>query len=101
MKTKAKRVLTSAIVGIVVTLVGLAIAYITEGNLLGQICYWQGYLLTSWVPALNIGTADHPIYEGTPIHVFAFFMGIPLGMVLYSLLAYAVFGWKKGQRDKE
>jgi hypothetical protein len=42
------------------------------------------------VPAVNLGTPEHPLYEGNPAHVVAALAGIPLGLVLYFLLALAV-----------
>jgi hypothetical protein len=57
---------------------------------LARVLYWQGFWLQSLVPAVNLGTPEHPIYEGNPLHVVAAYAGIPLGLVLYFLLALAV-----------
>lgn len=57
---------------------------------LARIFYWQGYWLQSLVPAVNLGTAEHPLLEANPMHVVAAYAGIPLGLVLYFLLALAV-----------
>jgi hypothetical protein len=57
---------------------------------LAHILYWQGYCLQSLVPAANLGTPEHPIYEANPMHVVAAYAGIPLGLVLYFVLALAI-----------
>jgi hypothetical protein len=51
---------------------------------------WQNSLLQSLVPLGNIGTAEHPVSEGSPLNFFAFLASIPLGVIIYSLAAYAV-----------
>ncbi len=85
-----RRALASVILGLAVTALGLFVAYASDGSAVGRIFYWQGYCMEDLVPAPNLGTPEHPLYEGTPIHIFAFFMGIPVGILLYSLLAFAV-----------
>jgi hypothetical protein len=49
---------------------------------------WPLVLVDSWVgPGLNIGTAEEPIYEGTPIHLVGLLVGIVLTWLFYVLLA--------------
>jgi len=83
-----KHSLTSVTIGVIITLIGFVGAFIFQGTVLAKVLYWQGYLLQNSIPAPNLGTPEHPMYEGTPIHVVAFFMGIPAGVIFYSLLAY-------------
>jgi hypothetical protein len=92
MKPTAKRALISMMLGIVVTASGFVAACAASGSYLAWIFYWQGYLLQSCIPAPNLGSPDHPLYEATPAHFVAFYLGIPFGVLLYSLLAFAVLG---------
>ena len=45
-------------------------------------------------PGFNMGTAEHPVYEGTPVQIFAAFAGIAFSAVFYVLLAYVWFRWR-------
>jgi len=55
---------------------------------LAKILFWQNSLLQSLAPLGNIGTAEHPVYEGTPLNFLAFLASIPVGIIVYSLFAY-------------
>ncbi len=55
---------------------------------LDAVLAWPLVLLDSWVgPGPNIGTAEEPIYEGTPVHLVALLVGIALTWLFYVLLA--------------
>jgi hypothetical protein len=55
---------------------------------LDAILAWPLVLLDGWVgPALNIGTAEKPIYQATPVHLVALVVGIVLTWLSYILLA--------------
>jgi hypothetical protein len=54
---------------------------------LSRVLYWQGYWLQSLVPAANIGSDEHPLYEANPMHMLAYFVGLPVGFMLYFLVA--------------
>jgi hypothetical protein len=90
MKQSISIALTSLVIGVAITAFGFVAWFFTAGSNLKHIFYWQGYLLQNLIPAPNVGTAEHPIYEATPIHVAVFFLGIPVGVVVYSLLSFAV-----------
>jgi hypothetical protein len=46
-----------------------------------------------------LGTPDQPLWEFTPVHFFAFLMGIPCGIVFYSLLAFTVLSLIEKTQD--
>lgn len=55
---------------------------------LDAVLAWPLVLLDTWVgPGLNIGTAEEPIYQGTPVHLVALVFGIVLTWLFYVLLA--------------
>jgi hypothetical protein len=54
----------------------------------GRILSWPNTLLQSFVPGHNIGTAEKPVYEGTPLNFAAYIASIPLSVLVYSLVAY-------------
>ena len=89
MKSKDRPTLVALLVSLAVTLALLASAFVVSGfnATLARILYWQGYWLQSLVPTSNIGTAEHPLLEANPVHVLAFFAGIPFGWFIYFFVA--------------
>jgi len=93
------QLLKSASIGIVITLATLAAAYgLDELGFadISRIVFWPNALMQSFVPAHNIGTVDVPIYEGTPLNFAAFVVSIPLGAIIYSLVAHIFLRNRKG-----
>jgi len=94
----ARRIWLSAIIGIITTLVLLGLAYVSSKfgmNNLARAIFWQNQALQALVPLHNIGTAERPIYEGTPINFFAFLCSIPFGFLIYGGIAYAFLRHKQ------
>ena len=90
MKSGIKRFVVALAASVVVTLglFGLASVSYDSHPRMTYILYWQGYSLQSLVPAPNLGTPEHPLYEGTPVHMVAFYAGIPVGVVIYFVAAF-------------
>ena len=89
-------------VGITLALFGLSYLAATTGHSqLSAVFYWQGWGLQVLVPAPNIGTSEQPLYEATPLHLVAFFAGLPLGVVIYSVVVgcYMLKKENKGKSD--
>ena len=57
---------------------------------LSHLLYWQGWWLQTFLPCLNVGSPEKPMCEGTPLNLVVSFLGLPFGVVLYSLVAYAI-----------
>lgn len=80
-------------IGILTTVLLLALAYgmdfLGHPNL-SSVLFWQNALLQSLCPTMNIGTPEHPVYEGTPLNFLAFIASIPLGFIIYGIPAYVV-----------
>ena len=88
----AKRALQALAIGIVVTFALFGVAFVSfEAGYesFGKAAIWQNELLQSMAPLHNIGTPENPVYEGTPLNFLAFFASVPLGIILYGLVAYA------------
>jgi hypothetical protein len=65
---------------------------------LDAVLAWPLVLLDIWVgPGPNVGTAEEPIYEGTPVHLAALVVGIVLTWVFYVLVARLVL-WRVARR---
>jgi hypothetical protein len=81
--------ITSALLALAVSLgaVGYASA--------ARAVFWPNSLLQALIPRFNMGTLEHPFYEGTPLNLFAFIASIPLAFVIYSLAAYAYLRWRQ------
>jgi hypothetical protein len=46
----------------------------------------------------NIGTAERPTYEWTPVHLLALGLGLALSWLFYVLVAYSVLRWTEWWR---
>jgi hypothetical protein len=91
MKTRTKHALLALLAGTGITLVLLGsswFAYDRGQTKVSRVLYWQGAALQTLAPHPNLGTAEDPIYEGTPVDAVFYFAGIPAGIFVYSLLAF-------------
>jgi hypothetical protein len=85
------RILKALALGALATLAlfGLsAVAADAGQTFLSRALFWQNTLLQALVPMNNIGTTEHPVYEGSPLNVVAYFLSFPLGFVAYSSAAF-------------
>ena len=62
-----------------------------------RIIEWQASLFQSLVPAHNIGTVDQPVYEGTPVQLVAWYVGVILSAPLYIVVVYAALLLKRNR----
>jgi hypothetical protein len=88
-----RRILLAGAIGVLATAAMLALSFVTDTfgfPLLSRGLLWQNSLLQALVPLANIGTTDHPIYEGSPLNLLAFVASIPLGIIVYGVVAYIV-----------
>ena len=46
----------------------------------------------------NIGTAERPAYEWTPVHLLGLGLGLALSWLFYVLVAYSVLRWTEWWR---
>ena len=87
-----KLLLISIACGIVITVVLTATAFSLSIEA-GRVILWQVTLLSILIgpgPLIGHDAQGNPEYEGTPVHMLAFFVGILLGVPIYSLLSYVV-----------
>lgn len=78
-------------IGILFTALTAALSYFASqagAELVSEILFWPNTLTQSLVPLHNIGTAAHPLYEGTPLNIAAFFVSFPLAVLVYGTSAY-------------
>jgi hypothetical protein len=78
-------------IGTLATAVTAALSYFAfqaGAELVSEILFWPNTLMQSPVPLHNIGTPENPFYEGTPVNIAAFFVSFPLGILVYSAVAY-------------
>ena len=87
-----KRILLAFAIGVLATAVLFALSFAADSfgfTSLANGLLWQNTLLQSSAPLGNMGTPEHPVYEGTPLNFLAFLASVPLGIVVYSVMAYA------------
>ena len=87
-----KRIFLAFAIGVLVTAILFALSFAADSfgfTTLANGLLWQNTLLQGLAPLGNIGTPEHPVYEGTPLNFLAFLASIPLSIIIYSLVAYA------------
>ena len=82
------RILVALGVGVFVTIVTAAGASALSSASARELLFWPNTVLQYLVPAPNIGTPDHPIYEGTALNLLAFAMSFPFAIIVYGAVAY-------------
>jgi len=88
-----KRILLAALIGVTVTLLLIAASFAADDaghETLSNCLFWQNWLLQALLPAPDIGTAEHPFDEGTPLTFIAWFASVPLGFVIYGVAAFVM-----------
>ena len=78
-------------IGVLVTVLTAALTYFASqagAELVSEILFWPNTLMQSLVPLHNIGTAAHPLYEGTALNIAAFFVSFPLAVLVYGTVTY-------------
>ncbi len=60
-----------------------------------RLLVWPGMMLQELVPGVNIGTDSHPVYEATPIHIIAFFLGVVAQIPIYWIVLYGTIRWRR------
>ena len=89
----------SLAIGIFISIGSFGVSYMASAVKLvelSHVLYWQGWWLQEFIPCQNSGTTENPACEGTPLNMVVFFSGIPFGIILYTLLAFAVLSvWKR------
>jgi hypothetical protein len=77
-------------IGLLVTIVTAAIASSLSSESAHEVLFWPNTVLQYLLPTPNIGTPDHPIYEGTPLNLVAFIASFPFAVIVYGSIAYAL-----------
>ena len=86
-----KRVLLAITIGVLATAALIALSFAADSfgfKSTADVLLWQNSFLQSFAPLGNMGTPEHPVYEGTPLNFLAFLASIPLGIIVYSIVAY-------------
>jgi hypothetical protein len=82
------RIFLAIVIGAFVSIVTAAVASALTFDSAREVVFWPNTLLQYWVQTPNIGTPDHPIYEGTALNYLAFLLSFPFAALIYSALAY-------------
>ena len=95
-----KQILIAALIGIAIAFACLGLSVYSEELGLGFLSdafAWPNTLLQLLVPAHNIGTAERPMLEGSPLNFLAFLASVPLGAFVYSVIAFV---WLRRRRAR-
>ena len=87
-------VLRSFFAGLAITIAAVSVAAlfaIEVGSWVpAQVLLWPAWILLAALPCFNIGTPEHPVCEGTPIHLVVALLGVALAVVFYAGVVYLV-----------
>jgi hypothetical protein len=78
-------------IGVLFTVLTAALSYFASqagAELVSEILFWPNTLMQSLVPLHNIGTAAHPLYQGTLLNLAAFYVSFPLAILVYGTATY-------------
>lgn len=67
-------------------------------ELASRIVFWQNTFLQSLVLPINIGSAEHAVYEGSPLNILAYLASLPLGILVYGMAAFAAISRRSERR---
>jgi hypothetical protein len=82
------RIVLAVIIGVIMTIVTAAVASALNSKSAREVLFWPNTLLQCVVPGPNIGTPDHPFYEGTPLNFAIFIVSFPFAVIIYGAVAY-------------
>lgn len=94
-----KRILLAAVIGVVVTLALIALSFAADDagyESLSNLLFWQNWILQALLPAPDIASMANPFAHGLPLPFVAWFASIPLGFVIYGVLAFVIIRKLKG-----
>lgn len=86
-----KRILIAAAIGIMVTLALIALSFAADDaghETLSNALFWQNWVLQSLIPTPDITSLANPFAHGLPLPFVVWFASIPLGFVIYGVLAF-------------
>jgi hypothetical protein len=93
MRSRSTTLLIALGVGVLLTLMLTAAAYYTYetgAESIVRILSWPNTLLQNLIPCHDIGTAERPFCEGTPLNVAAYVASFSLSVAVYTTIAYVL-----------
>jgi hypothetical protein len=98
-----KLIFISILIGILTTAALTWAAFSIEDERVSRVLLWQlkpVMYLAGTGPLLGYDAQGNPMYEGTPVHLIFGFLGLLLGVPIYSVLSFAVLWVLRRARSK-
>lgn len=92
-----KTLTTALFIGTALTLALFGLGYLAAeagAMTLSYGLYWQAWVLYQLLPCTDI----NPLCESQRAGMVVFYAGIPVGIAIYSLAAWAVLSWRRRQK---
>ena len=92
-----KTLTTALLIGTAITLALFGLGYVAAeagAMRLSYGLYWQAWALYQLLPCTDI----NPLCESRRAGMIVFYAGIPVGIAVYSLAAWAVLAWRRRQK---
>lgn len=97
-----KTPVAALLIGIAVTLLLFGLGFVAaeaQAATLSYVLYWQAWVLYQLLPCTYYEFARGFLCENEHAAMATFYAGIPVGIVLYSLAAYALLSWRRRRRS--
>lgn len=91
MSPHSSTLLKAVVIGALLMSVSTAGAYVANSagaELATKLLSWPNTLLQNTIPCVDIGSAERPLCEGTPLNFVAYLVSLFLGATVYAAIAY-------------
>lgn len=92
-----KRSIKALLIGTAITLILFTLGYLAAANqaeTLSYALYWQAWGLYQFLPCTYYAVVEGFLCENERAAMITFYAGIPVGIVVYSLVAFAAMSWR-------
>jgi len=93
MQSRAKAILLAIFLGVGISALLQVLALVAHEQgftSITRILDWPNTLLQSLVPCVPVGSSENPRCEGSPLNLLAYFASLPVGAVVYAIIAFVI-----------
>lgn len=92
---RRRQFIWSGLIGALLTAVAFIVFVLGEWSTATSVPLWPWMILQRALPHPNLGTPEHPLYEGTALDMAAALVGLALSWIFYSSVVYTISAWRR------